>query len=228
LEALEKPVTRQKIADLIEHAIELIEITNKKSLLLQDIIMLSKEGQVFPISTIRSLITSLENRFSQMKGKTSNTISIMKKVFSAFNFSQDDKTLLELCIIFFGVSLDTSKISGSVSHVQEKIKRNPSAISPDMIIEIIEAIQQSFSWHSGLHHKVNINKPDEEISFVSRVLAVILAFASLTSDGVLSPKLKPYEAIEVLRKFSSSRFDPTVVTAFISIFSNMDTLEKAN
>jgi len=57
----------------------------------------------------------------------------------------------------------------------------------------------------------------EEIPLGARIFAVVDTFDAMTSDRPYRPALSIESAVEEVRTFSGTQFDPTVADAFLSI-----------
>jgi len=226
LEALIKPVSQDDLLTLVSYSLELIEIFNKKSLLLKDILMLLKEGQVFPPATLHTLIVSLENRFDLTRSKSTHTINVLNKFVTTFNLSINDQTVLELAILFSGVTIDRSSIETTTCE-SSNARKTKSVVTGENISKALQVLLCSYNWFDSSETNYGDN-PTEDVKFLSSLLAVINAYANLTINTVLDNCTDRDLAIDILRKFSSKRFDPAIITVLKSMEEQFSDLAKAN
>ncbi len=226
LEALTKPVSKNSLSTILSYTIEMLEIYNKKSLLLKDILMLLREGQVFPPATLHTLIVSLENRYDLTRNKSNHAIKVLDNFVKIFNLSPADKMILELAILFKGVP--TSLLDVENIKIQQKdTKGGKSIVTPDNITKALLISVNSHGWYDN-NNDQEMNNLSDNLIFLSGLLSVINAYSNLSSTTVLGNTVEEDTIVTTLHKFSSTRFDPAIVTTFLSSINESEKVLKAN
>lgn len=210
VESIVKPIPVGIFNRLLDYTFEVVELSSKKSLLLQDILMLTKGGQIFSMSTVKSLISSLENRFPMLKTQTTFSWKVMQAFTELFNLPVNDKTILELALAFFGITFDYKTIANSLDSRDSKNHKSVSLISPDTLKKSLIIVQDSLNWQKD---ESPYEASDSSLHLLSDILAVIVAFISLIRNNGFSKPLDEEQAISILKKFSGTRFDSTIIAA---------------
>lgn len=214
VESVVKPIPTGILSRLLDYTFEVIDVLSKKSLLLQDILMLTNEGQVFSISTVKSLVGSLENRYPLLKTQSTYSWSVMKSFSQLFNLPMNDKMILELALAFHGVAFDYHRIPPPKGNGDAKNHKSSTLITQEILRNSLIIIQDSFNWQSD---EMIYEAKDTSLHLLSDILAVIIAFVYLTRNNGLAKPLKEEEALSVLKKFSGSRFDSTIISALTAL-----------
>lgn len=89
-----------------------------------------------------------------------------------------------------------------------------AAGAPD---EIIEGVASASAWFDGSHRAVNLT--GDQTPFVSRMIAIVDAFDSMTTDQVYRPARSRERAIATLYEQAGTQFDPDLVNSYCEIFS---------
>lgn len=172
--------------------------------------MLTNEGQVFSMSTVKSLITSLENRFPLLKSQTTYSWAVLKSFTELFNLPMNDKIILELSLAFFGITFDYKRIITSADSPDLRNHKTGTLIIPDTLKNSLIIIQDSFNWQKD---ESKYEASDSSLHLLSDILAVIIAFISLTRNNGFSKPITEEEALSILKKFAGTRFDSTIIAA---------------
>lgn len=215
IESIVKPIPVGILNRLLDYTYDFIDVLSKKSLLLQDILMLTKEGQVFSMTTVKSLITSLENRYPLLKMQSTYSWSVLKSFTELFKLPMNDKIILELALAFYGISFDYKRIISSSDPQDGKNHKTSTLITPDILRNSLIIILDSFIWQKDekdVHETSN-----KSLHLLSDILAVIIAFISLTWNNGFSKPLDEKEALSMLKKYSGSRFDSTIIAALSAL-----------
>lgn len=215
IESIVKPIPVGILNRLLDYTYDFIDVLSKKSLLLQDILMLTKEGQVFSMTTVKSLITSLENRYPLLKMQSTYSWSVLKSFTELFKLPMNDKIILELALAFYGISFDYKRIISSSDAQDGKNHKTSTLITPDILRNSLIIILDSFIWQKDekdVHEASN-----KSLHLLSDILAVIIAFISLTWNNGFSKPLDEKEALSMLKKYSGSRFDSTIIAALSAL-----------
>lgn len=102
----------------------------------------------------------------------------------------------------------------------EEIRKHPQRGAAIMRpLEFVELVSQSILFHherpDGLGYPMGLR--GEQIPIASRILAVVDAYASMTSDRPFRRCLSPMEAVEELVRHAGTQFDHRVVGAFVEV-----------
>lgn len=89
-----------------------------------------------------------------------------------------------------------------------------AAGAPD---DIIEGVACASAWFDGSHRTVTLT--GEQTPFVSRMIAIVDAFDSMTTDQVYRPARSRDRAIAVLYESAGTQFDPDLVNSYCELFS---------
>ncbi len=112
------------------------------------------------------------------------------------------------------------KIGGLTDKEWEKIKKHSEigyriAGSFRGLASIAEAILYHHEWWDGNGYPEGIK--GEKIPLISRIISVVDAYDAMTNDRPYRKALSKKEAIEELKKWSGSQFDPYLVERFIPL-----------
>lgn len=89
-----------------------------------------------------------------------------------------------------------------------------AAGAPD---EIVEGVASASAWFDGTHRSVTLT--GDQTPFVSRMIAIVDAFDSMTTDQVYRPARSRERAIATLYEQAGTQFDPDLVKSFCELFS---------
>ena len=108
---------------------------------------------------------------------------------------------------------------------EHAVMRQHSSVSAD-ILEPLEILGESASMVRHHHeHWDGSGYPGglkgEEIPLGSRIILVADAFDALVSDRPYRRGVAPSVAVEVIRRYSGTQFDPTVVTALERVYTSL-------
>jgi len=112
------------------------------------------------------------------------------------------------------------------------VKRHPdigaSIIFPIRELnEIAMCIRSHQEWYNGKGYPGGLKK--EEIPLIARIVSVADAFDAMTSDRPYRKRRSAKEAIEEIKKYSGTQFDPRVVDVFLEAYKNggINTIEAS-
>ncbi|WP_197526107.1 diguanylate cyclase domain-containing protein [Botrimarina colliarenosi] len=90
-----------------------------------------------------------------------------------------------------------------------------SSGAPD---EIIDGVVSASAWFDGSHRSVTLT--GDQTPFVSRMIAIVDAFDSMTTDQVYRPARSRDQAIATLYEQAGTQFDPDLVRSYCELFSH--------
>lgn len=97
--------------------------------------------------------------------------------------------------------------------------------SAGMPAEVVEGVATASAWFDGSHRSVTLK--GEQTPFVARMIAVVDAFDSMTTDQVYRPARSRERAIATLFEQAGTQFDPELVASYNDSFSqNQRQLEE--
>jgi hypothetical protein len=119
-------------------------------------------------------------------------------------------------------TLDLS--AAEVDEIRKHPQRGAAILRP---LEFVELVSQSILFHherpDGRGYPMGLR--GEQIPVGSRILAVLDAYASMTSDRPFRERLSPAEAVDELVRHAGTQFDPRVVSAFIEVLMDEGRIE---
>lgn len=83
--------------------------------------------------------------------------------------------------------------------------------------EIIDGVASASAWFDGTHRSVPLT--GDQTPFVSRMIAIVDAFDSMTTDQVWRPARSRERAIAALYENAGTQFDPELVASYCELFS---------
>jgi diguanylate cyclase (GGDEF)-like protein/PAS domain S-box-containing protein len=89
-----------------------------------------------------------------------------------------------------------------------------AAGAPD---EIVEGVAAASAWFDGTHRSVTLT--GDQTPFVARMIAIVDAFDSMTTDQVYRPARSRERAIATLYEQAGTQFDPDLVQSFCDLFT---------
>ncbi|MGL4514361.1 MAG: diguanylate cyclase domain-containing protein [Lacipirellulaceae bacterium] len=89
-----------------------------------------------------------------------------------------------------------------------------SAGAPNVVVEGVYA---AAAWFDGTHRTIRLT--GEQTPFVSRMIAIVDAFDSMTTDQVYRPARSRERAIAALFEGAGTQFDPDLVASYCEVFS---------
>jgi putative methionine-R-sulfoxide reductase with GAF domain len=178
------------------------------------------------LTSFYSLIDA-ERRYHKKKGLLPDLmVSTMEKLGA----SEEDKNLS----LYVSMIYDLGLVLVDESILKKKTKLSPSEartlkVHPYTTVNLLKSFEFSEDVKSAiLHHHERFDGtgyPDglkgDEIPFVSRVLSVVDAFCAMTEERPYRKTFTREGALEEIRKYSGTLYDPRVVDAFEGVVSSL-------
>ena len=110
----------------------------------------------------------------------------------------------------------------------EEIRKHPQRGAAIMRpLEFVELVSQSILFHherpDGRGYPMGLR--GEQIPIGSRIIAVLDAYVSMTSERPFRTCMRPAEAVDELARHAGTQFDPRVVTAFVEVLMDEGVIE---
>lgn len=180
------------------------------------------------LGAVRSLAAAVDARDPYTKGHSEEVSRLAVAMAKELGWREQDLELLEYAALLH----DVGKIG-----VPDQILRKPGPLTPEeweemyrhpsssaQIVGPVDALERIVPWI--YHHQERwdgTGYPDglrgEEIPLASRILAVVDAYAAMTSSRPYRGAMSHEEAVAELRHYTDTQFDPRVVEAFIRIIA---------
>lgn len=114
--------------------------------------------------------------------------------------------------------------AAELQEIRKHPQRGAAILRP---LEFVELASQSILFHherpDGRGYPMGLR--GEQIPIGSRILAVLDAYASMTSDRPFRPRLSPADAVDELVRHAGAQFDPRVVSAFVEVLMDEGHIE---
>ncbi|WP_288222028.1 diguanylate cyclase [uncultured Clostridium sp.] len=195
-----------------------------------------EEKDVELIASIKTLIIVINAKDRYTYGHSERVVLYSRLLAEKLKLSEKDKKKL----IYGAYMHDIGKINISQDILIKKmpltdeewdlLKRHPQ--DGIEIIKPVKSLQDIIPIILHHHEKYDgTGYPDklkgEEIPYLARVLSIVDSFDAMTSNRPYNVRKNYQEAIEELRKYSGSQFDPEIAEKFIEVIEeNKDKLDN--
>jgi len=95
--------------------------------------------------------------------------------------------------------------------------------APDLV-PIANWILKHHEWWNGNGYPLGIK--EEDIPLECRILAIADAYDAMTSDRPYRKAMRHEEALQELKRYAGTQFDPKLVLIFVNIFKNQSIIQK--
>ncbi|NLH47014.1 MAG: HD domain-containing protein [Myxococcales bacterium] len=186
----------------------------------------TQEKQQLLISTIRSLVSTLEAKDKYTEGHSRRVADDVMNMAEAVGLNAGEVEELHLAGLFhdigkIGISeMVLNKKGQLLAEEYELIKKHP--LISQKIIEQVPQFKR-LSRIVRAHHESfdGAGYPDgikgEEIPLGARIMAVCDAFDAMTSDRSYRQALDPERAMNIVERNAGSQFDPELVKLFLKV-----------
>ena len=192
--------------------------------------MLTEEIQEFFLGTIRSFVKALEARSLWTAGHTERVTHYALAIGRKLGLTERELERLRICSLLhdIGKIAIPDSLLNKMDKLDEKeweeIKRHPF-IGAEILsglsgfYEIVDCVRYHHEHYDGTGL---LGLKGDEIPLLARVLAVADAFDAITYDRPYRVRKPMSYAVEEIKRYSGTQFDPVVVEAFI------DWIESSN
>jgi diguanylate cyclase (GGDEF)-like protein/PAS domain S-box-containing protein len=219
--------TKNSINTSIEKALNEAEDLMKKRKILV--------GRSSQNAILASIQATMFEKSQETEEHAERLIKYSQKIGEKLELSQDtiDDLVLSANLHDLGkVGIDNQLLSkeGKLTEEEwEEIKKHPEigyriALSSPDIAHIAEYILSHHERWDGSGYPQGLK--EEDIPLLSRILSIVDAYDAMTSSRPYNVVKSKEEAIEELRKFSGSQFDPKLVEIFIQILEKEEDNEN--
>ncbi|VYU27729.1 Cyclic di-GMP phosphodiesterase response regulator RpfG [Clostridium tertium] len=184
------------------------------------------EKDIELVTSIKTLIGVINARDKYTYGHSERVVLYSRLLSEKLNLSIEDKNNLiqgsymhdigkiniSKEILLKQMPLTNEEWNILKGHPEEGIEIIKSVKSLDKIIPIIKHHHEKFDG-TGYPDKLK----GDEIPYLARVLSVVDSFDAMTSNRPYNKRRSYEEAIEELRKFSGTQFDPCIAEKFIEV-----------
>ncbi|MBI5747290.1 MAG: GAF domain-containing protein [Nitrospirae bacterium] len=194
--------------------------------LFDEVIKKAAELKESRFDSIKALAEAIETKDVYTRGHSDRMVEYATRIAERLGLSEQEKEFLRYGAILH----DTGKI-GIPDHILNKpgrldkeefemMKSHPVK-GADIIREIsflapvVPIVLHHQERYDGTGYPAGL--AGEDIPIGARVVSVLDAYDAMTSDRPYRPAPGPDRAIEELRKYSGTQFDPKVVTLFLDI-----------
>ena len=180
--------------------------------------------------TIKAIMGALDAKDSYTSGRSQRIMSYSVQIARQLGLSQSEIGKIELAgmlhdIGMIGVSDDILyKIDTLTQEEYNEIKKHITysvKILEDIkqLKDVVEIIKYHHEKYDGTGYPHGAK--GEEIPLGSKIIAISDAFDSVISNRIYRNKISLNEALEEIKKASSTQFDPIVVQAFEECFDKI-------
>jgi HD-GYP domain-containing protein (c-di-GMP phosphodiesterase class II) len=193
------------------------------------------EGRSSQNAILASIQATMFEKSQETEEHAERLIKYSQKIGEKLELSQDtiDDLVLSANLHDLGkVGIDNQLLSkeGKLTEEEwEEIKKHPEigyriALSSPDIAHIAEYILSHHERWDGSGYPQGLK--EEDIPLLSRILSIVDAYDAMTSSRPYNVVKSKEEAIEELRKFSGSQFDPKLVEIFTQILEKEEDNEN--
>lgn len=180
------------------------------------------------LDTIGMVVQSIEERSARTKGHNRRVTLLSMSIGRYIGLKEEDMLVLELSSLLHDLGM--LRISENILIKAEPLTNEERELIQTHTLESIQMISsvpmlQNVIPHIRHHHERfdGTGYPDglsgEQIPRLSRILAVVDTYESITWDRPYRKRKTEEEAVEEIKKLSGTQFDPEVVKVFIKILS---------
>jgi diguanylate cyclase (GGDEF)-like protein/PAS domain S-box-containing protein/putative nucleotidyltransferase with HDIG domain len=222
--------TASKVAEISSLLESLDEVAAQSGQSLAD-----KRASAHENKLVQARLGMASGLYAALRAKHSPTASHCLRVAlgcsswaAAMDLDEETRDLLEVAALLH----DVGKIG-----VPDKVLLKPGRLQPEEIVmmsrhaartieilvscgvpqELVEIVHYSRAWYATNGHPQD--RQGDELPLASRMLSIVDAFDSMTTDHVYRPARSRERALAELFQFAGSQFDPELVRKFEELFS---------
>ncbi len=191
--------------------------------------------KIYYMDTVEALRLAVDAKDVYTRGHSDRVAYYCVKIGVSLGLSENDIELLRISGIFhdigkIGTTDDILLKTGKLDKLEyEEIKKHPlkgahilSAVS--MFKDVVPIIKSHHERIDGTGYPLGLK--DDEVPFLSRIVAVADAFDAMLSNRIYRSKLDLGEAKAQLAKGAGTQFDKKVVTVFLKLLENYEKMES--
>jgi len=187
-----------------------------------------KELHDYFYRVMQSLIRILEARDGYTRGHSERVAEHSKKIALAMGFSEERAELIERSAQLHDigklvVQKEILNKEGRLTDEEWKIIHDHPMVSEDILKpvvfdkEMLDIVRSHHERYDGIGYPDKMD--GKSINIFAQVIAVADSYDAMTSARAYRPALSREDAIEELKKYSGTQFNPRVVDAFIAVLT---------
>ncbi len=187
-----------------------------------------KEIHDYFYRAIQSLIRILEARDGYTRGHSDRVAEYAKKIALAMGFSEDRAEFIERSAQLHDIGKlvihdDILNKKGRLTDEEWRIIHDHPIVSEDILKpmvldkEMLEIVRSHHERYDGAGYPDKID--GRNINIFAQVIAVADSYDAMTSARAYRAALSREDAIEELKRYSGTQFNPQVVDAFIAVLA---------
>ncbi len=220
---IKKPYNPDELQLIVSAALEYYQLKHDNDKLIEDL------KELFS-GTIKAIMGALDARDSFTSGRSRRITYYSVKIAQQMNLPTVEVGKIELAgmlhdIGMIGVSDEILYKIGSLNQEEyDEIKKHISysvKILEDIkqLKDVVEIIKYHHEKYDGTGYPAGIK--GDEIPVGSRIIALADAFDSIVSNRIYRNRLDYSDALQEIKKYSGTQFDPDVVNAFENCFDEI-------
>ena len=187
-----------------------------------------KELHDYFYRVMQSLIRILEARDLYTRGHSERVAEYSKRIALAMGFSKDRAELIERSAQLHDIGKlviqkDILNKEGRLTDEEWKIIHDHPVISEDILKpvafdkEMLDIVRSHHERYDGIGYPMKID--GKSINIFAQIIAVADSYDAMTSARAYRPALSREDAIDELKKYSGTQFNPRVVEAFVAVLA---------
>lgn len=214
---LKKPFNLKNLPAIIERNFERLHLEQRKN---------SPQKATVLLKTIKALIAALEAKDPYTSGHSLRVARYARMMALALNLSEEEQFTLELAAILHDIGKIgmPDHILNKASHLHEleyRIAKEHPVVGSNIVGKIDELKDVAAIIRHHHERFDGTGYPDglqgKVIPKLARILSIVDAYESIVSRRVYKDAKSPDEALDEIKKFAGSQFDPELVEVFNSV-----------
>ncbi len=194
--------------------------------ILREIFLMSQEEEKNFFPNLSSFISSLEEKAFSAKDHSIEVEKIAEKIGKKVGLSPKEMKILRTAVYLHDIGM-ISEARGIITKPElltreefEKIKQHPQIASS--VMEELNLNKEARSYILSHHERFDGTGYPEglvggSIPLLSRIILVAESFQAMISPRPYRQHMEREEAIEEIKNFSGTQFDPEIVEAFLAL-----------
>ena len=229
-------VTKQYVDRTKVHVTALREAHDRLAVLNRDLQSSVEAVERSYSATLSAFSGMLDARDSETEGHSQRVVAYAVAIGQALNLSQRDLAALEVGALLHdigkvGVPDAILRKPGKLTELEwEEMRRHPEiGYQLTSRIPFLDAASPLVRHHherwDGTGYPLGLR--GEDIPLAARIFAVADAYDALVSDRPYRPGRSHQQAIEEIRRYAGTQFDPHIVTTFLQVTASADWSDQA-